>query len=88
VWLFNTKYRVLTKLVAKNESGLVVLGKSVREFSEENSIAKRLKKPKEMLKNFLSCGKVERRKFFDNLNTKFARITGQIGKDTIILKVC
>jgi hypothetical protein len=87
VWLFNTKYRTLTKLVAETPDGLEIKGKSVRGFSPELSIAKKLRKAKESLIVVQNAGKVQLKKIMNELKTKPSKVTGQIGKDTIIFRV-
>lgn len=90
-WIFNTKSRILTHLVSKNEEGLSIRGKTIRNFDEKNSSAKRLRlsknyHPKEVLNRIREGGKVELRKIMDSISSKPSRLSGIISEDTLIVK--
>jgi len=87
LWVYNTKTRKLGKYVAESYQDLTVKGASLINFSETLSICKTLRKPEEKLKEFKSAGKVQLRKFLDDINATDTRMNGRLNEDTILLKV-
>jgi len=84
VYLFNTRYRTLTKLVSKG-GGFDVKGTTVQNIEEAKK--KTIRKPKEFFTKFMKAGKVSARRQMKGLKTKEADSTGRIGKDTLIVRV-
>lgn len=87
LWVYNTKTRKLGKYVANEYMELGVKGTSLTGFSEAQSICKTVRKPEEKLKEFKAAGKVQLRKFLDDINATDTRMNGRINEETILLKV-
>jgi hypothetical protein len=87
LWIFNTKTRKLGKYVAAEFNDLGVKGTTITGFDEFKSIQKTVRKPEEKLKEFKAAGKVQLRKFLDDINATDTRMNGRINEDTILLKV-
>ncbi len=87
LWVYNTKTRKLGKYVAAEFNDLGVKGTSITGFSESLSICKTLRKPEEKLKEFKAAGKVQLRKFLDEINATDTKMNGRINEETVLLKV-
>jgi hypothetical protein len=87
LWIFNTKTRKLGKYVAAEFNDLGVKGTTITGFDEFKSIQKTVRKPEEKLKEFKAAGKVQLRKFLEDINATDTRMNGRINEDTILLKV-
>ena len=87
LWVYNTKSRKLGKYVANEYQDLAVKGTTILNFSENLSICKTLRKPEEKLKEFKAAGKVQLRKFLEDINATDTRMNGRINEEIILLKV-
>lgn len=88
LWVYNVKTRKLGKYVAESMGGaLTVKGTAIVGFSETASVQKTLRKPDVQLKEFLSAGKIQLRKFIEDIKATEIKLTGRINPDTILLKV-
>ena len=87
LWVFNTKTRKLGKYIAAEFNDLGVKGTTITGFNEHQSICKTLRKPEEKLKEFKAAGKVQLRKFLDEINATDTKMNGRINEETILLKV-
>jgi hypothetical protein len=87
LWVYNTKTRKLGKYVAAEFQELSVKGTSITGFDEIKSVQKTLRKPEEQLKDFKSAGKVQLRKFLDDIKAVDIKLNGRINEDTVLLKV-
>ena len=87
LWIFNTKTRKLGKYVASEFNTLNVKGTTITNFDEFKSIQKTIRKPEEKLKEFKAAGKVQLRKFLDDINATDTKMNGRLNEDTILLKV-
>lgn len=87
LWVYNTKTRKLGKYVATEYHELGVKGTTLTGFSETQSICKTLRKPEEKLKEFKSAGKVQLRKFLDDINATDTKMNGRLNEETVLLKV-
>jgi hypothetical protein len=87
LWVFNVKTRKLGKYVTTEFSDLNVKGTTITGFDEFKSIAKTLRKPEDQLKEFKAAGKVQLRKFLDDIKAVDIKLNGRINEDTILLKV-
>jgi len=87
VYLFNTKYRVLTELVASKEAGLTIRGTSLYDYDDKLSRATKLRKPLEFLPMVLSRTPIQLDKEWKKLTTKSTKFSGRISSDVIIMKV-
>jgi hypothetical protein len=87
LWIFNTKTRKLGKYVAAEFNDLGVKGTTITGFDEFKSVQKTVRKPEEKLKEFKAAGKVQLRKFLDDINATDTKMNGRINEDTVLLKV-
>jgi hypothetical protein len=87
LWVYNTKNRKLGRYVATEYLELTVKGTSIVNFSESLSIQKTLRKPEEKLKEFKAAGKIQLRKFLDEINATDTMMNGRLNEETILLKV-
>lgn len=87
LWIFNTKTRKLGKYIAEEYKDLGVKGTSITGFDEFKSIQKTVRKPEEKLKEFKAAGKVQLRKFLDDINATDTKMNGRINEETVLLKV-
>lgn len=86
VWLYNVRYRTLTQLDAAGPEGMSVKGTTIQGFDEKASVTKKIRKPNQVLPSVLSGSKVALRKLMNGIRAKPGRLTGRMGKDTIILR--
>jgi hypothetical protein len=86
LWVYNTKSRKIGKYVATEFSELGVKGTTIINFDEAKSVMKTVRKPEEKLKEFKAAGKVQLRKFLDEINATEARMNGRINEEIILLK--
>lgn len=88
LWVYNTKTRKLGKYVAEALGGaLGVKGTAITGFNESTSVQKTLRKPEVQLKEFMAAGKIQLRKFLDDVKATDIKLNGRINSDTILLKV-
>jgi hypothetical protein len=87
LWVFNTKTRKLGKYVAAEYQDLSVKGTCITGFDSIKSVQKTLRKPEEQLKEFKSAGKVQLRKFLDDIKAVDIKLNGRINEDTILIRV-
>lgn len=87
VYLFNTKYRVLTELISRGETGMTIRGTSLYDYDENLSRATKLRKPLEFLPLVLNRTPIQLGKEWKKLTTKATKFSGRISSDVIILKV-
>ena len=87
VWLYNTKSKKLMLYRTDSSLGIQVKGSSLQNYDPEMSEQKTLRKPFEQLKELLSAGKVQLRKFMESIKTKKQDVNGRINSEVIILKV-
>ena len=86
VWVFNVKTRKIGKYVAEEHATLQVKGTTLQFFDEKQSIAKTLRKPEQQLTDFNKSGKVQLRKFLENIKGVETKMNGRFNADTVILK--
>lgn len=86
VWVFNVKTRKIGKYIAEEHATLQVKGTTLQFFDEKQSVAKTLRKPEEQLREFNKSGKVQLRKFLDNIKGVDTKLNGRFNADTVILK--
>lgn len=87
LWVFNTKTRKLGRYLANEYMELGVKGTTITGFNESTSVQKTIRKPEEKLKEFKAAGKVQLRKFLEDINATDTKMNGRINEDTILLKV-
>lgn len=86
VWVFNVKTRKIGKYVAEPHATLQVKGTTLQFYDAKFSVAKTLRKPEQQLTDFNKSGKVQLRKFLDNIKGVETKMNGRFNADTIILK--
>jgi hypothetical protein len=77
----------LGKYIADEYKELGVKGTTITGFNEHTSVQKTVRKPEEKLKEFKAAGKVQLRKFLEDINATDTKMNGRIGEDTVLLKV-
>lgn len=87
LWVYNIKSRKLGKYVAAEYQELGVKGTTITGFNANSSIQKTLRKPEEQLKEFKAAGKVQLRKFLDDIKAVDIKLNGRINEDIVLLKV-
>ena len=87
LWVFNVKTRKMGKYVAEEFQELGVKGTSITGFSELLSVQKTLRKPEEQLKEFKAAGKVQLRRFLEDIKAVDIKLNGRCNEDTVLLKV-
>lgn len=87
LWVYNTKSRKLGKYVANEYMELGIKGTTLTGFNENTSVCKTLRKPDEKLKEFKAVGKVQLRKFLDDINATDTKMNGRINEEIILLRV-
>ena len=87
LWVYNVKTRKLGKYVADQYSGgLGVKGASIVGYSESESVSKTLRKPEQQLAEFMKSGKVQLRKFLENIKATETKLNGRINAEVMLLK--
>ena len=86
VWVFNVKTRKLGKYVAEDAQQFQVKGTTLQFFNANASVAKTLRKPEQQLADFNKSGKVQLRKFLDEIKGVETKMNGRFNADTVILK--
>lgn len=87
LWIFNVKTRKLGRYFAEDHNQLSIKGSTVLGFDPSKSYSKTVRKPAEKLPELLKAGKVNLRKFLDEIRATTVKLTGRINKDTILLRV-
>ena len=88
LWVYNVKTRKLGKYVAEDMGGaLNVKGTTITGYNESKSVSKTLRKPEQQIKEFLAAGKIDLRKYLENIKATEVKLNGRINQDTILLKV-
>lgn len=87
LWVYNIKSRKLGKYIASEFNDLGVKGTSITGFDEFKSVQKTLRKPEEQLKEFKACGKVQLRKFLDDIKAVDIKLNGRINEEIVLLKI-
>jgi hypothetical protein len=87
LWIYNVKTRKIGKYTAAEFNELEVKGTTIIGFDPIKSVQKTLRKPEEQLKEFKAAGKVQLRKFLDDIKAVDIKLNGRINEDTVLLKV-
>jgi hypothetical protein len=87
LWVFNTKSRKIGRYVASEYAELSVKGTTIIGFDETKSVMKTVRKPEDKIKEFKAAGKVQLRKFLDEINATEARMNGRVNEEIVLLKV-
>jgi hypothetical protein len=87
LWVYNIKSRKVGKYVAAEYLELSVKGTSIIGFNANLSVQKTLRKPEEQLKEFKAAGKVQLRKFLEDIKAVDIKLNGRINEDVVLLRV-
>jgi predicted lipid-binding transport protein (Tim44 family) len=87
LWVFNTKSRKIGRYVASEYTELGIKGTTITGFDEAKSVMKTVRKPEDKIKEFKVAGKVQLRKFLDEINATEARMNGRVNEEIVLLKV-
>lgn len=87
LWTYNTKTRKLGVYNAFDGSGLSMKGTTIKNYGEDTSISKTLRKPEKVLPIVVDGGKIALRKVLDDVNSKPIKLNGRINKYTLLLRV-
>ena len=87
LWVYNTKYKKLSRYDAVGPAGIQVKGTTLIGFDIETASSKALRKPDTSLQSLLSAGKVVLRTFMNELKTSESKPNGRINEQTILLRV-
>ena len=85
VYVYDTKYRQLTKLVSEDCTSMTVRGTTIVSIDFKKSESKILRKPDEFLQKFMTSGKLAKRRAFDGLKTKSNEANGRMNGCKLIL---
>ena len=87
LWVYNTKTRKLGKYVPDQYSGtLGVKGASIVGYDEAKSVSKTLRKPELQLSEFMKSGKIQLRKFMENIKATETRLNGRVNEEVLLLR--
>lgn len=84
LWIYNTKYKKLTRLIADNAEGLTVKGTTIMGIHLTESECKRVRNPELVLAD---VNKKTLNFHMKKMKTKDCEVNGRINKDTILLTV-
>jgi hypothetical protein len=87
LWIFNTKYRKLGVFNAKTDAGLEVRRTMIENYDEETSIAKKVRKPLEIVPKLITAGKVELRKLLPGIRAVEQKLKSRINEDILLVRV-
>ena len=86
VYIFNTKYRVLSCYECNSATGLEVKGSGIKNFSDTGSFSIRLRKPNDVLPDIISKTLKQIDKVTDTLKVKKTKPNGRLNDQCIILR--
>jgi hypothetical protein len=87
LWVFNTKYRKMSRYVAVEGMSLTIKGTTLVNFDTEKSGSKTLRKPIEFFEGTDDATKRPITKKFNDINGVLAKVNGRINEETIIWKI-
>jgi hypothetical protein len=87
LWVYNTKTRKLALYKTDSARGIQCKGSTLQNYEPEVSVQKTLRKPAEQLKALMEAGKIQLRKFMDEIGTKGQNVNGRINAEMLLLKV-
>jgi hypothetical protein len=85
LWVYNSKTRKLGKYVAEAHQSLSVKGTGIINFDTVKSTSKTLRKPAEKLAEFAKAGKIQLRKFLDDIKATETLLNGRISTDIVLV---
>lgn len=86
LWIFNTKTRKLGVYYAKDDGGLKVYRKSIDNYDQATSICKKVRKPKDIVPQVASLGKVAMRHFLEEIRATESPLNSRINETVLLLR--
>ena len=87
LYVFNTKYKVLTEFVTESPNGFQISGSTIKHFDGENSRSIKVRKPESILSIVMSKTQNQIDKEWKTLTTKTTSANGRINNEIILLRV-
>ncbi len=87
LFVYNTKTRKLAEYITTSTKGFEVRGTSIKNFDDKLSKTTKLRKPEEVLPQFLTLAPTKIKKVWETLTTKITVPNGRINQDCILLRV-
>ena len=87
VLVWNKKYRTLGIYKALEGKELTVKGSTILNFDEKTSFAKKIRKPKEVVPEVVTMGKVSLKNLLGSIKAKPVVLKGRIGSEIVILRI-
>ena len=87
LWVFNTKTRKLGVYYASDEKGLSISRMSIDNYDEATSFSKKIRKPKEVVPQVISAGKVALRHILEDIRATKSPMKGRVGDVVLLLRV-
>ena len=81
-----SKTKKLSVYKTESSAGIQVKGTTLQNYEPELSCTKTLRKPVETLAALSKAGKVQLRKFIDELSTKPQEVNGRVNTDMLIIR--
>lgn len=86
LWVFNTKTRKLGFFKAAEGQKLSVKGTSIRDYDEDASFCKKLRKPEEVLEQVRKLAKPATKKYVSGVRSKEQPLRSRINNETILVR--
>jgi hypothetical protein len=86
LWVYNVKTRKLGKYTAASYQTLGIKGTTITGYDTDKSVCKTLRKPEEKLTEFAKAGKVQLRKFIEDIKATETKMNGRISTDVVLLR--
>ena len=86
LWVYNVKTRKLGKYIAASYQTLGIKGTTITGYDTDKSVSKTLRKPEEKLTEFARAGKVQLRKFIEDIKATETKMNGRISEDVVLLR--
>jgi hypothetical protein len=87
LWVYNSKTRKLALYKTDSARGIQCKGSTLQNYDPEMSKQKTLRRPAEQLKTLMEAGKIQLRKFMDDIGTKEQSVNGRINAEMLLLKI-
>ena len=86
LWVYNTRYKQLSRYVSSSSEGLSLRGTTLDRFDPETSVRKTLRKPEVILESVLKGTPSRLPKVMAELKTAEYRPNGRINEQTVLLR--
>lgn len=85
--IYHTDKRKLGVFYATDDNGLTVSGSSIRNFNEETSFSKTIRKPHEIIPQIMNSNKVPLRQLIEGIKSKKQILRSSISDKTLLLRI-